>query len=88
MNRTPTPSALKPSIQPEDSSSEQTDIFLSSKQVRKRYGDRSDMWLWRLLRNDPAFPKPLLINGRRYFARTRLEAWERERSADRSRGVE
>jgi predicted DNA-binding transcriptional regulator AlpA len=43
--------------------------------VRARYGDVSDMWLHRRLR-DSDFPKPLVINGRRFWRISDLEAWE------------
>ena len=43
------------------------DIHLPAPQVRLRYG-RSDMWLWRLLRDEKSgFPQPLVINKRRYW---------------------
>ena len=58
---------------------ETQDTFLTAKQVLQRYGDRSDMWLYRLLKKDPTFPRPLIINGRRYFGRQELETWERAR---------
>lgn len=63
------------------------DIRLTSKQVRARYGDVSDMCLWRWLRSkDLNFPKPLEINRRRYWKLADLEAWEAERTA-RQTGV-
>lgn len=42
--------------------------LLSAKQLRQRYGNISDMTLWRWLR-DPGlgFPQPIYINGRRFF---------------------
>jgi predicted DNA-binding transcriptional regulator AlpA len=54
--------------------------FLPTKKVWERYGvtDRTiDRWL-----NDPAmdFPRPLKINGRRYFNELQLIAWERRRA--------
>jgi predicted DNA-binding transcriptional regulator AlpA len=52
------------------------DVLLTAPKVCKRYGGRSDMWLWRQLRNDPDFPKPLLINGRRYWWLSRLRRYE------------
>ena len=53
------------------------DVHLSAPQVRKRYGDRSQMWLWRLLRNEKlGFPKPLVINNRRYWQLSKLKSWE------------
>jgi predicted DNA-binding transcriptional regulator AlpA len=54
--------------------------FLTSKQVRARYGV-SDMSLWRWLRNEAlGFPRPLRINGRRFWKLVDLEAWEDSRT--------
>jgi hypothetical protein len=33
--------------------------YSTAKQVCDRYGGRSDMWLWRILKNDPRFPRPM-----------------------------
>ena len=57
------------------------DGFLNSKQVRDRYGDVSDMWLHRKLRDDAEFPKPLIINTRRYWKLSALIAWEQKCAA-------
>jgi hypothetical protein len=56
-----------------------TDVFLTAKQVRARYGDASDMWIWRQLHKakDGLFPKPLVINTRRYWRLSELETYER-----------
>jgi predicted DNA-binding transcriptional regulator AlpA len=52
------------------------DIHLPAPQVRLRYG-RSDMWLWRLLRDEKSgFPRPLVINKRRYWRLSDLKNWE------------
>jgi hypothetical protein len=85
-NHAPKARPSKLAFYAERDAAQQTDFFLSARQVRWRYGDRSDMWLWRILKNDPTFPRPLIINGRRYFACKRLEAWERDR-AGKSREV-
>lgn len=54
------------------------DVFLASRQVRARYGDSSDMWLWRRLHDDDSgFPQPLKIHGRRFWKLSDLEIWER-----------
>jgi predicted DNA-binding transcriptional regulator AlpA len=57
--------------------------FVTAARVRDRYGI-SDMTLWRWLR-DPklSFPKPITINGRRYWREDVLSQWEgtRELSA-------
>jgi predicted DNA-binding transcriptional regulator AlpA len=33
--------------------------YSTARQVRERYGDRSGMWLWRKLKYDPKFPRPM-----------------------------
>lgn len=51
--------------------------FLTAVQVRRRYGGRSSMWLWRQLHNNPAFPTPLKLGGRmRLWRLSDLRAWE------------
>jgi predicted DNA-binding transcriptional regulator AlpA len=56
--------------------------YLSSKQVRARYGGISDMTLWRWLR-DPslAFPQPTIINRRRFFVLSRLDEFDARQAA-------
>jgi hypothetical protein len=39
---------------------EADDRFCTSAYVRKRYGDVSDMWLWRRLHDDSGFPRPMI----------------------------
>jgi predicted DNA-binding transcriptional regulator AlpA len=42
----------------------QSEVFLSSRQVRKRYGNASDMWLWRRENEEGStFPKPFGYTG-------------------------
>ncbi len=53
------------------------DGYLNSTKVRDRYGEVSDMWLNRRLRDDPEFPKPLIIQSRRYWLLADLIKWER-----------
>jgi predicted DNA-binding transcriptional regulator AlpA len=56
---------------------ETEDIYLSANQVRRRYGNISDMALWRWLRDPEVdFPKPIVISGRRYFRLTDLQEFE------------
>ena len=50
--------------------------YLTSKQVRARYGGISDMSLWRWLNDNSDFPQPMRINGRRFWLLAELEAWE------------
>jgi hypothetical protein len=53
------------------------EIFLTAPQLRQRFGGKSDMWLWRLLREEPRFPKPLMIRRNRYWRLSAIEAFER-----------
>jgi predicted DNA-binding transcriptional regulator AlpA len=50
--------------------------YLISKQVRKRYGDRSQMWIWRRLKYDPKFPRPILLGNRQHFDEAELDAYD------------
>jgi hypothetical protein len=71
----PASASATPWIAPED------DRFLNSRQVRERYADASDMWLWRRLNDDSGFPKPLDVCGRRFWRLSELIGWERSRAA-------
>jgi predicted DNA-binding transcriptional regulator AlpA len=53
-----------------------SEVFLTAPQVRQRYGNKSDMWLWRVLREEPEFPKPIVIRKQRYFRLCDLIAYE------------
>ena len=37
------------------------------------------MWIYRKVRFDPAFPKPLVINQRHYFDEDELDNYDRQR---------
>jgi hypothetical protein len=63
---------------PIDSEAEARDHYLTAAQARARYGGVSDMWLWRRLRDDPDFPRPLVVGSRRIFKLSQLVAWERK----------
>jgi predicted DNA-binding transcriptional regulator AlpA len=59
------------------------DALLPARKTMQRYGiaDRTlDRWL-----ADPAlgFPKPVVVNRRRYFRVADLTAWERDRAKER-----
>jgi predicted DNA-binding transcriptional regulator AlpA len=58
------------------------DRFLTAAQVRRRYGDASDMWIWRRLHDDSGFPKPMVIGRRRLWSLTALTAWEGRAGAE------
>jgi predicted DNA-binding transcriptional regulator AlpA len=55
------------------------DGFLTSAQVRQRYGGASEMWLHRRLRDGSGFPQPMIVEKRRFWKLSELEAWERAR---------
>ena len=62
-----------------------TDALGTARQVKRHFGEVSDMWLWRRLRDDPTFPRPLVINGRPYWRWSELRIWEgRHREAETS----
>lgn len=54
----------------------QRKYYSTAPQVLERYGGRSAMWLWRKLRFDPNFPRPVVIAGRRYFDEQELDAFD------------
>ena len=52
------------------------ETYITGKQLRDRFGGRSDMWLWRLVNDSQAdFPKPIVIRRNRYWALSEVEAW-------------
>jgi hypothetical protein len=58
-----------------------TNEFLADPEVQRRYGV-SAMTLWRWDHNPKlGFPKPLVINRRKYRRVSDLERWERSREA-------
>jgi predicted DNA-binding transcriptional regulator AlpA len=56
---------------------EQTvETLVPARKIRERYGV-SDMSLWRWLQSEKLrFPKPIRINGRRYWRVADIRAWE------------
>jgi predicted DNA-binding transcriptional regulator AlpA len=57
-------------------------VYLNAAQVRRRYGGMSEMALWRWLQDETlGFPKPLIINNRRFWSAAALTAWERKHAA-------
>jgi len=59
------------------------ELYITGPQLRERFGGRSDVWLWRLLR-DPRvnFPKPIKLRQWRYWRLSDIEAWEASRAAE------
>ena len=77
MNDDEPPSCALPGDKAEDAQ-----VYGTARQVRRRYGDISDMTLWRWCRDeDLAFPKPITINRRRFWRWSNLKAWEKQRAA-------
>ena len=58
--------------------------FLTSTQLRVRYGGRSDMWIDRLMKRDATFPRPVYIGHYRYWDLEAIEAYERAVAAKRA----
>ena len=56
--------------------------YVGTRQVRARYGDKSERTIDRWINNQElGFPKPTMINGRRFWDEDALVSWERERAA-------
>jgi len=51
--------------------------YVTTRQLRNRYGGVSHMWIERRLADDPAFPKPVYFGARRFWPRAAIENWER-----------
>ena len=60
------------------------DEYLTATQVRDRYGQRSEMWLWTVLRDDPLFPRPIFVGRFRFWSIASLTEYEREVAAQRT----
>jgi hypothetical protein len=60
-------------------------VFITSRQVRNRYGGVSHMWIERRLESDPQFPKPTYFGARRFWSLAALEGWERDMAARRTK---
>ena len=59
--------------------------YLTAGQVKRRYGDVSDMWIWRHMR-DHGFPRPVQFGGptsARHWLLTDIEQWERSKAVER-----
>jgi predicted DNA-binding transcriptional regulator AlpA len=59
-----------------DTAPKQRKRYYSGPQVLERYGGRSSMWLWRRVKYDPKFPRPILIGKRRFFDEDELDAFD------------
>lgn len=52
-------------------------VWITSNQVCDRYGGRSQMWLWRRVKTDAAFPKPTYMGRMQLFSVAALDAYDR-----------
>jgi predicted DNA-binding transcriptional regulator AlpA len=54
-------------------------VYLSSRQVRERFGGRGPLWIPRAIKSK-GFPKPVTFAGGRlyYWRKEEIEAWERD----------
>ncbi len=50
--------------------------YLTGPQIRRRYGRKSHVWLWRMIRNNPDFPRPHRINKQLYFLESDVDAYD------------
>jgi hypothetical protein len=55
----------------------QLKAYITSIQLRERYGHRSEMWVTRIMATDPNFPRPIKIGRFRFWELAALEAYER-----------
>jgi len=53
--------------------------WLTGPQVRERYGDRSEVWLWRKDTTDPLFPKPMWLDGKKHYREDELDAYDEQK---------
>lgn len=60
------------------------EVFLTTRQVRERYGNVSAMWVHRRLTEGKTdFPIPIMIANRRFWRLSDLVAWESRNDAER-----
>ena len=50
--------------------------YLTDPQIRRRYGGKSHVWLWRMIRNNPDFPRPHRINTQLYFLESEVDSYD------------
>ena len=72
-----------PSSSDDDPSSRAEKTYLTAAQLRKRYGNRSHMWIERRLLSDSTFPRPAYFGRFRFWALDEIETWERAAIAAR-----
>jgi hypothetical protein len=63
----------------------QLDVYLKTRQVQRRYGGCSHMFIERRLANDPTFPRPVFFGRIRFWKLSELERWEAAQAARTSK---
>lgn len=58
-----------------DVSTHADDLLVPASAVRKKLGNVSDMTLWRRLKHDPQFPRPIVMAGRRYWWESTIDKY-------------
>jgi hypothetical protein len=58
--------------------------WMTSNQLRARYGNRSHMWLYRNLRNNPEFPQPSFQGRLMMFSVKEFDEYDRKLLQKRS----
>lgn len=61
--------------------SKEEPVYITTRQLRNRYGGVSNMWIERRLADDPEFPKPIYFGARRFWSLAAVEVWERKTTA-------
>jgi hypothetical protein len=55
--------------------------LIPTSRLRARFGGVSHMWVERRLKDDPRFPQPIYIAGRRFWRVADLHVWEKAQVA-------
>jgi predicted DNA-binding transcriptional regulator AlpA len=53
-------------------------VWMTAKQVCDRYGGRSEMWLWREIKDNPNFPKPRFHGRLRIFSVVEFDNYDKK----------
>ena len=78
----PTKLTVDPEALPDNDIAPADEVFLSAKEIKKRYSNPSDMTLARW-QDDPKtlFPKPVKVGRHNFWPLSKIIAFERERIA-------
>lgn len=63
--------------------SKEQGVYITTRQLRDRYGGVSHMWVERRMADDPGFPRPTYFGARRYWPVSAIENWERAAAVKR-----